>query len=83
MSRFQDVVKEYGLDPVSDFLEDRMKIIDVFNDLAEKHPDKIEQLKARPAAMGWFVGKIMKRTNGELDATFVNEVATNHFTRIQ
>jgi aspartyl-tRNA(Asn)/glutamyl-tRNA(Gln) amidotransferase subunit B len=38
------------------------------------NPDKVEQVKARPAALGWFVGQVMKSTGGKANPQAVNEL---------
>jgi aspartyl-tRNA(Asn)/glutamyl-tRNA(Gln) amidotransferase subunit B len=38
------------------------------------NPDKVAQVKAKPAALGWFVGQVMKATRGKANPQAVNEV---------
>ena len=38
------------------------------------NPDKAEQVKANPKALGWFVGQVMKATGGKANPQAVNEV---------
>jgi len=38
------------------------------------NPDKVEQAKAKPQAIGWFVGQVMKSTGGKANPQAVNEV---------
>jgi aspartyl-tRNA(Asn)/glutamyl-tRNA(Gln) amidotransferase subunit B len=38
------------------------------------NPDKVEQVKAKPAALGWFVGQVMKSTGGKANPQAVNEL---------
>jgi aspartyl-tRNA(Asn)/glutamyl-tRNA(Gln) amidotransferase subunit B len=38
------------------------------------NPDKVEQAKAKPAMLGWFVGQVMKSTGGKANPQAVNEV---------
>jgi aspartyl-tRNA(Asn)/glutamyl-tRNA(Gln) amidotransferase subunit B len=37
------------------------------------NPDKVEQVKAKPAVLGWFVGQVMKATGGKANPQAVNE----------
>jgi len=37
------------------------------------NPDKVAQVKAKPAALGWFVGQVMKATGGKANPQAVNE----------
>jgi len=38
------------------------------------NPDKVAQVKAKPAALGWFVGQVMKATGGKANPQAVNEL---------
>ena len=38
------------------------------------NPDKVEQVKAKPTLLGWFVGQVMKETGGKANPKAVNEL---------
>ena len=38
------------------------------------NPDKVEQVKAKPSMLGWFVGQVMKQSGGKANPTAVNEI---------
>ncbi len=38
------------------------------------NPDKVEQVKAKPTMLGWFVGQVMKATRGKANPQAVNEL---------
>jgi aspartyl-tRNA(Asn)/glutamyl-tRNA(Gln) amidotransferase subunit B len=38
------------------------------------NPDKVEQVKAKPTMIGWFVGQVMKSTGGKANPQAVNEI---------
>ena len=38
------------------------------------NPDKAEAVKAKPQAIGWFVGQIMKETGGKANPAAVNDI---------
>jgi aspartyl-tRNA(Asn)/glutamyl-tRNA(Gln) amidotransferase subunit B len=38
------------------------------------NPDKVDQAKAKPQAIGWFVGQVMKATGGKANPQAVNEL---------
>jgi aspartyl-tRNA(Asn)/glutamyl-tRNA(Gln) amidotransferase subunit B len=44
----------------------------VIDDIVAANPDKVEQAKAKPAAIQWFVGQVMKSTGGKADPKAVN-----------
>ena len=38
------------------------------------NPQKVEQVKAKPTMLGWFVGQVMKQTGGRANPQGVNDV---------
>jgi aspartyl-tRNA(Asn)/glutamyl-tRNA(Gln) amidotransferase subunit B len=38
------------------------------------NPDKVEQAKAKPTLLGWFVDQVMKATGGKANPQAVNEL---------
>ena len=38
------------------------------------NPDKVEQVKAKPAMLSWFVGQVMKSTGGKANPQAVNDL---------
>ena len=37
-------------------------------------PDKVVQAKAKPQALGWFVGQVMKASGGKANPQAVNDL---------
>jgi aspartyl-tRNA(Asn)/glutamyl-tRNA(Gln) amidotransferase subunit B len=66
----REIVEKRGLRQVTDAgaIE---KAIDA---VIAANPDKVEQVKAKPAALGWFVGQVMKATGGKANPQAVNEL---------
>jgi aspartyl-tRNA(Asn)/glutamyl-tRNA(Gln) amidotransferase subunit B len=46
----------------------------VVDDIVGKNPDKLEQAKAKPALIGWFVGQVMKASGGKANPQVVNDL---------
>src|SRR5919205_2896379 len=44
------------------------------DEIIAKNPDKVEQAKAKPTLLGWFVGQVMKATGGKANPQAVNEL---------
>lgn len=44
------------------------------DDIIAANPDKVEQAKAKPSMLGWFVGQVMKSTGGKANPAAVNDV---------
>ena len=38
------------------------------------NPDKVEQVKAKPTMLGWFVGQAMKASGGKANPQALNEL---------
>jgi aspartyl-tRNA(Asn)/glutamyl-tRNA(Gln) amidotransferase subunit B len=38
------------------------------------NPEKVEQAKAKPAVLGWFVGQVMKASGGKANPQAVNDL---------
>jgi aspartyl-tRNA(Asn)/glutamyl-tRNA(Gln) amidotransferase subunit B len=38
------------------------------------NPDKVEQVKAKPNMLGWFVGQVMKQSGGKANPQAVNDI---------
>ncbi|WP_338689320.1 Asp-tRNA(Asn)/Glu-tRNA(Gln) amidotransferase subunit GatB [Bradyrhizobium sp. 26S5] len=46
----------------------------VVDDIIAANPDKVAQAKAKPAALQWFVGQVMKSSGGKANPKAVNEL---------
>ena len=55
------LVEERGMKQVTD-LGAIEKVVD---DIIAANPDKVEQARAKPTLIGWFVGQVMKSTGGK------------------
>jgi aspartyl-tRNA(Asn)/glutamyl-tRNA(Gln) amidotransferase subunit B len=62
------LVEERGMKQVTD-LSAIEKVVD---DIVANNPDKVAQARAKPAAIQWFVGQVMKSTGGKADPKAVN-----------
>jgi aspartyl-tRNA(Asn)/glutamyl-tRNA(Gln) amidotransferase subunit B len=64
------VVEEKGLQQISD----ATAIEQVAADIIAANPDQVEKLKGNPKVFGWFVGQVMKATQGQANPQLVNAV---------
>jgi aspartyl-tRNA(Asn)/glutamyl-tRNA(Gln) amidotransferase subunit B len=46
----------------------------VVDDIIAANPDKVEQAKAKPQLVGWFVGQVMKSSDGKANPQAVNDL---------
>ena len=44
------------------------------DDILRRNPEKVEQAKAKPAMIGWFVGQVMKSSGGKANPRAVNDL---------
>jgi aspartyl-tRNA(Asn)/glutamyl-tRNA(Gln) amidotransferase subunit B len=65
-----EIVEKRGLRQVTDIgaIE---KAVDT---IIAASPDKVEQVKTKPAMLGWFVGQVMKSTGGKANPQAVNDL---------
>jgi aspartyl-tRNA(Asn)/glutamyl-tRNA(Gln) amidotransferase subunit B len=64
------VVEARGMKQVTD-LSAIEKVVD---DIIAANPDKVAQVKAKPQALSWFVGQVMKSSGGNANPQGVNDL---------
>jgi aspartyl-tRNA(Asn)/glutamyl-tRNA(Gln) amidotransferase subunit B len=64
------IVQQRGMKQVTD----RGDIEKVVDNIIAANPDKVAQVKAKPAAVQWFVGQVMKSSGGKANPQVVNEL---------
>ncbi len=64
------IVEEKGLRQVTD----TGAIEAAVDEVIAANPDKAAEVKEKPKAMGWFVGQVMKATQGKANPQAVNEI---------
>ena len=76
-----EIVWSEGGDPVKIVDERGMKQVTdtgalekAVDDIIAANPDKVEQAKAKPSMLGWFVGQVMKGTGGKANPAAVNDI---------
>ncbi|MET0532270.1 MAG: Asp-tRNA(Asn)/Glu-tRNA(Gln) amidotransferase GatCAB subunit B, partial [Microvirga sp.] len=63
------LVDKHGMKQVTD----TGAIEKAVDEIIAANPDKVEQAKAKPTLLGWFVGQVMKQTGGKANPQAVNE----------
>jgi aspartyl-tRNA(Asn)/glutamyl-tRNA(Gln) amidotransferase subunit B len=66
----KELVEARGMQQVTD-LSAIEKLVD---EILRRNPDKVEQAKSKPALVGWFVGQVMKASEGKANPQAVNEL---------
>jgi aspartyl-tRNA(Asn)/glutamyl-tRNA(Gln) amidotransferase subunit B len=65
-----DIVDKRGMKQVTD----TGAIEKAVDEIIAANPDKVEQVKAKPTMIGWFVGQVMKASGGKANPKAVNEI---------
>ncbi|MFD1705003.1 Asp-tRNA(Asn)/Glu-tRNA(Gln) amidotransferase subunit GatB [Methylopila henanensis] len=66
----RELVESRGLKQVTD----TGAIEKVCDEVIAANPDKVEQARAKPTLIGWFVGQVMKASGGKANPQAVNEI---------
>jgi aspartyl-tRNA(Asn)/glutamyl-tRNA(Gln) amidotransferase subunit B len=66
----RELVEARGMKQVTD-LSAIEKVVD---DIIAANPDKVQQAKAKPQLVGWFVGQVMKSSGGKANPQAVNDL---------
>jgi aspartyl-tRNA(Asn)/glutamyl-tRNA(Gln) amidotransferase subunit B len=66
----REIVETRGLKQVTD----TGAIEAAIDQVIAANPDKVEQAKAKPTLLGWFVGQVMKGTDGKANPQAVNDL---------
>jgi aspartyl-tRNA(Asn)/glutamyl-tRNA(Gln) amidotransferase subunit B len=64
------IVERKGLKQISD----AGAIEQIAEQIIAANPDQVEKLKTNPKVFGWFVGQVMKATEGQANPQLVNQV---------
>jgi aspartyl-tRNA(Asn)/glutamyl-tRNA(Gln) amidotransferase subunit B len=65
-----DIVDKRGMKQVTD----TGAIEKVVDEIMAANPKQVEQAKANPKTMGWFVGQVMKQSGGKANPASVNDI---------
>ncbi|KQU50805.1 glutamyl-tRNA amidotransferase [Bosea sp. Leaf344] len=66
----RSIVESRGMKQVTD----TAAIEKAVDELIAANPDKVEQVKAKPTMLGWFVGQAMKASGGKANPQALNEI---------
>ncbi len=64
------LVEERGMKQVSD----TGAIEKIVDEIIAGNPDQVEKVREKPGLLGWFVGQVMKQTQGKANPQAVNEI---------
>ncbi len=69
----REIVEKRGMKQVTDTGAIEKSV----DQIIAANPEKVEQAKAKPTLLGWFVGQVMKATGGKANPQAVNEMLRN------
>jgi len=76
----EDVVKEQGLTQLSDDAQ----IAKLVDEAIQESPKQVEQfLSGRDKLLGFFVGQVMKKSQGKANPQLVNKIVTDKLNRLK
>ena len=55
-------------------INDPSEIERMIDSIIAKNPDKVEQARTKPALIAWFVGEVLKASDGKANPKAVNEL---------
>ncbi|ASP36553.1 Asp-tRNA(Asn)/Glu-tRNA(Gln) amidotransferase subunit GatB [Labrenzia sp. VG12] len=64
------IVEDRGMKQVTDL----GAIEAIVDEIISANPDKVEQAKAKPGLLGWFVGQVMKQSQGKANPQAVSDM---------
>ena len=73
----QSIIEEKGLKQVSDASE----ISTLIDKIIAENPNQVEQARNNPKLKGWFVGQVMKATDGQANPGVVNKLLSQKLTQ--
>ncbi len=65
-----DLVDELGLRQV----QDTSLIEQIVDDVIKENPAQVNKVKSNPKLIGWFVGQVMKKSEGKADPKIINKI---------
>lgn len=65
-----EIVRDRNLEQVTD----STAIEKIIDQIIAEYPKQVEQIKTRPKTIGWFVGQVMKASQGKANPAAVNEI---------
>ena len=65
-----ELVDKLGLRQV----QDTSLIEQIVNDVIKENPAQVNKVKSNPKLIGWFVGQVMKKSEGKADPKIINQI---------
>ena len=65
-----ELVSELGLEQV----QDTGLIEKIVHDVVKENPAQVDKVKSNPKSIGWFVGQVMKKSQGKADPKIINQI---------
>ena len=55
-------------------MQDTSLIEKIVDDVIVANPEQVDKVKSNPKLIGWFVGQVMKKSQGKADPKIINQI---------
>ena len=55
-------------------MQDTGLIEKIVDDVVKENPAQVDKVKSNPKLIGWFVGQVMKKSQGKADPKIINQI---------
>ena len=55
-------------------MQDTSLIEQIVEDVIKENPSQVDKVKSNPKLIGWFVGQVMKKSEGKADPKIINKI---------
>ena len=55
-------------------VQDTGLIEKIVDDVVKENPAQVDKVKSNPKLIGWFVGQVMKKSQGKADPKIINQI---------
>ena len=52
----------------------------IVGDVINENPSQVDKVKSNPKLIGWFVGQVMKKSEGKADPKIINKIVNEKLT---
>jgi aspartyl-tRNA(Asn)/glutamyl-tRNA(Gln) amidotransferase subunit B len=60
-------------------VQDTSLIEQIVSEVIKENPTQVDKVKGNPKLIGWFVGQVMKKSQGKADPKIINKIVNERF----
>ena len=61
-------------------VQDTSLIEQIVDDVIKENPAQVDKVKSNPKLIGWFVGQVMKKSEGKANPKIINKIVNEKLT---